>query len=76
MHAFFFRELQLELKHKVRLSKTVRKIFHFRFRFVSIKVYAFVQKNSWSLVLWNVINPFKIKIKEKPHTVLLQDLLF
>ena len=28
-----------ELKYKVRLSKTVCGIFHFRFRFVFIKVY-------------------------------------
>ena len=34
-----------ELKHKVRLSKTVCGIFHFRFRFVLIKVYIFVQRN-------------------------------
>ena len=32
-----------ELKHKVRLSKTVR------FRFVFIKVYIFVQRNAWTL---------------------------
>ena len=32
-----------ELKYKVRLSKTVCGIFHFRFRFVFIKVYIFVQ---------------------------------
>ena len=61
MPSFFFRELQLitvfffdlrflyELKHKVRLSKTVCGIFHFRFRFVFIKVYIFVQQNAWTL---------------------------
>ena len=38
-----------ELKHKVRLSKTVCGIFHFRFRFVFIKVYIFVQQNAWTL---------------------------
>ena len=38
-----------ELKHKVRLSKTVCEIFHFRFRFVFIKVYIFVQQNAWTL---------------------------
>ena len=32
-----------ELKRKFRLSKTVCGIFHFRFRFVFIKVYIFVQ---------------------------------
>ena len=38
-----------ELKHKVRLSKTVCEIFHFRFRFVFIKVSVFVQQNAWAL---------------------------
>ena len=38
-----------ELKHKVRLSKTVCGIFHFRLRLVFIKVYIFVQKNAWTL---------------------------
>ena len=58
--SFFFRELQLisftfdfrvlyKLKHKVRLSKTVRGIFHFHFRLVFIKVYIFVQQNAWTL---------------------------
>ena len=40
-----------KLKHKVRLSKTVCGIFHFRFRFVFIKVYIFVQQNTWALLL-------------------------
>ena len=31
-----------DLKHKVRLSKTVDGIFYFRFRFVFIKVYVFI----------------------------------
>ena len=34
-----------ELNHKVRLTR----IFHFRFRFVVIKVYILVQENAWSL---------------------------
>ena len=38
-----------ELKHKVCLSKTVCGIFHFRFRFVFIKVYIFAQQNAWTL---------------------------
>ena len=38
-----------ELKHKVRLSKTLCRIFDFRFRFVFIKVYIFVQQNAWIL---------------------------
>ena len=40
-----------KLKHKIRLSKTVSGIFHFRFCFVFIKVYIFVQQNAWSLWL-------------------------
>ena len=46
-HSFAF-DLRFlyELKHKVRLSKTVCEIFHFRFRFVFIKVYIFVQQNA------------------------------
>ena len=35
-----------ELKYKVRLSKTVCGIFHFRFRFVFVKGYIFVQQNA------------------------------
>ena len=38
-----------ELKHKVRLSRTVCGILYFRFRFVFIKVYIFVQHNAWTL---------------------------
>ena len=38
-----------ELKRKVRLSKTVCRIFHFRFRFVFVTVYLFVQQNAWTL---------------------------
>ena len=62
MLSFFFRELQLisftfnlrflyELKYKVRLSKTVYWIFHFRFRFVFTIVYIFVQQIAWTLIL-------------------------
>ena len=57
MPLFFFCVLQLitvlflindffELKHKVRLSKSVCGIFHFQFRFTFIKVYIFVQQDS------------------------------
>ena len=35
-----------ELKHKVRLSKTVCGIFHFQFPFVFIKVYIFAPQNA------------------------------
>ena len=38
-----------ELKHNVCLSKIVCWIFHFRFRFVFIKVYNFSQRNAWTL---------------------------
>ena len=40
-----------EVKHKVRLSKTIRGFFHVRFRHVFIKVYIFVQQNAWTLWL-------------------------
>ena len=54
MHSIFFRELQLisftinsrflyELKYKIYLSKSLRGIFHFRFRLTFIKVYVFIQ---------------------------------
>ena len=49
-HSFTFNLLFLcVLKHKVRLPKTVGGIFHFRFRFVFIKVYILVQQNARSL---------------------------
>ena len=48
-HSFTFNlRFLCELKHKIRHSKTVCGIFHFRFRFVFIKVYIFVQKNAWT----------------------------
>ena len=40
-----------ELKQKVHLSKNVSGIFHFRSRFVFIKVYIFVQQNGWTFWL-------------------------
>ena len=40
-----------ELKHKICLSKSVCGIFQFQFRFVFIKVYNFVQQNTWTLWL-------------------------
>ena len=49
-HSFSFNSRFLyELKHKVRLSKTVCGISHFRFRFAFIKVYIFVQQNALTL---------------------------
>ena len=51
-HSFTFNlRFLCELKHEVRPSKTVCGIFHFRFRFVFIKVYIFVQQNAWTLWL-------------------------
>ena len=64
-----------ELKDKV-LSKTVYGIFHFGFRFVFVKVYIFVELKVLTLWLYNFLIPFKIKIIEKPHTVLLPQLWF
>ena len=49
-HNFIF-DLQFlyELNRKIRLSKTVRGIFHFQFGFVFNKVYIFLQQNACSL---------------------------
>ena len=76
-HSFTFNSRFLyELEHKVCLSEIVCGNFHFRIRFVFIKVYIFVQQKVSTLWLKNVIISFKIKIIEKPHTVLLSDLWF
>ena len=77
-HSFTFNSRFLyELKHMVHLSKTMCGIFHFRFRLVFIKLYIFVQQKACTPWLRNVIIiPFKIKIIEKPYTVLLPDLWF
>ena len=49
-HSFtFYLQFLYEPKHKVRLSKTLCGIFHFRFRFVFIKVYIFVEQKVWTL---------------------------
>ena len=64
-----------ELKHKVRLAKTMSRIFCFQFLFVFIEVYIFVQQNTSTLSLWSVVIPFK-KIKKKSHAVLFPDLQF
>ena len=49
-HSFTFNlRFLYELKPKVRLSKTICGIFHFRFCFVFIKNYIFVQQNSSTL---------------------------
>ena len=63
MASFFFLELKLitvlllslqflyDLKCMVCLSKTVSGIFHFRLRFVFIKVFTSVQQKVWTLTL-------------------------
>ena len=49
-HSFTFNlRFLYDLKYKVRLSKTMCGIFHFRFRFVFIKVYIFLQQNARTL---------------------------
>ena len=49
-HSFTFNlRFLYELKHKVRLSKTMWAIFHFRFLSLFIKVYIFVQQNARTL---------------------------
>ena len=49
-HSFTFNlRFLYELKHKSRLYKTVCEIFDFRFRFVFIRIYIFVQQNAWTL---------------------------
>ena len=49
-HSFSFNlRFLYEVKHKLPPSKTVCGIFHFRFRFVFIKDYIFVQQNAWTL---------------------------
>ena len=77
---FFFGELQLitvlfliSCSYVIRLSKWV---CNFKFCFGFIKVYVFGQQKVWTFWLWNITNPFKIKITEKRHTVLLPDLWF
>ena len=74
-HSFTFNlRFLYELKYKVRFFKTVYGMFSFQFRFVSIKVYIFVQQNAWTPWHLNIIIPSKIKTIEKPHTALLPDL--
>ena len=75
-HNFTFNLFLYELNHKVHLSKTVCGIFHFWFCFLFIKVYILVQQSAWTLWFYNVITPFKMKIIEKPHTVLIPAVWF
>ena len=49
-HSFTFNlRFLYELKHKVRLPKTVRGISHFRFRFIFIKANIFGRQNTWTV---------------------------
>ena len=49
-HSFIFNsQFSYELKYETRLSKSVIGIFHFRFSFVFIRVYIFVQQKAWTL---------------------------
>ena len=90
MPSFFFNNLQLIMvlllifasytSWSTRfVSKAVCGLFHFRFHFILISLYFCSAKCMDSLTLkrnsFKTI-PFKIKIKEKPHTVLLRDLWF
>ena len=60
-HNFTF-NLQFLIEHMVHHFKIGCGIFHFRFHFVLIKFYIFVQQKAWALWLSNVIIPFKMKI--------------
>ena len=76
-HSFTFNlRFLYDLKHKVRLSKTVCGIFDFWFRWVFIKVYIFVRQNARTLWLKNAIIPVKINKIERPNIVSLPDLWF
>ena len=82
---FFFRELQLitvllliinfYMSRRFVSLKVGVVLSNFWFRFVFIKVYIFAQQNARTLWIY-VIIPFKIKIIENPHTILLQNLWF
>ena len=64
-HSFIFSSrLLCALKHKVRLSKSLCKIFYFWFPFVFTKVYIFVQKKYMDSLTLNVIISFKIIITD------------
>ena len=51
VHCTFDLQFLYELKHMVFLSETVCSVFHFRFRFIFIKVYSFVRQNAWTPLL-------------------------
>ena len=49
-HSFIFNlRFLYDLMREVRLSKLMCGVFHFRFSFVFIKVYIFVQQNAWTV---------------------------
>ena len=65
-HSFTFNlQFLYELKHKVRFSKSVCKIFHIRFRSVFIKVWIFVQQNACASLTLQRHNSFQIENSRK-----------
>ena len=64
-HGFTF-NCQFLYKLKVRASKSMSGIFHFRFRSAFIWFYIFFKQKEWTPWLQNVIIPFNIK-KNKNH---------
>ena len=68
-HGFTFNfKFVYELKNKVRLSKTMCRIFRLWFCFDFIKVYIFVQENTRTIWLYKIAVPFKIHTTEKSYT--------
>ena len=58
------------------ISLKLCEMFDLWFCLIFMKVYIFVQQKVLTLWLYNIIIPFKIKVIEKPLTVLLLDLWF
>ena len=59
-HGFTFNfQFLYELKHKVCLSKTVCRIFHFGFLIISIKVYIFCSKKCINSLILKGHNSFQ-----------------
>ena len=77
LYSFTFNsQFLFKMNPKVYLSTTVCGIFHFWFCLTFIKVCFFCSKKVWTFWLQDNITPFKIRMIEKPHTVLLVDLQF
>ena len=76
-HTFTFNYLfSYELEHMVQLSRTVRGIFHFRFRLIFI-VYIFVQQKTWTLLALKRHNSFQNKNNTKTtHSFAPRPLIF